>query len=290
VKTIYVKNWDKFQPKLKRDRGRPTWIRLHLNLLNDINFICLDSEQQLDLIKIWLMNAESGDGTLPADSEKLGLLIRAGRPVNVSALEAAGFVGIGKPPVADRGSWVKAVPAKSDGSDAKRIFDYWNELIEKPKAVTMTKARRESIEARIKEHGTDAVLLAVRNRAESVFLSNGMRGGPATIDWVMGPKNFAKVVDGNYNGGGVAGYEFGAADQMEADRSVRQRGLDPERVSEADRWELLARDLNTVKAAALKSRKDLVGMTSTGMVAWFVSSYQQHPYNASIEASLKEGR
>ena len=62
------------------------------------------------------------------------------------------------------------------------------------------KKRKQSIKARMREYGKDAVAQVIANAAESNFLNGGnVRGFIASIDWLMKPGNFPKVLDGNYN-------------------------------------------------------------------------------------------
>jgi uncharacterized membrane protein YqiK len=91
---------------------------------------------------------------------------------------------------------------KDDGAFVEKVLEYWEEAALQPRAVSISKARRSAILARRKEHGEGAVWTALKNRVVSNFLNhvyNDGRGAP--IDWVFGPKNFVKVVDGNYNEG-----------------------------------------------------------------------------------------
>ena len=62
------------------------------------------------------------------------------------------------------------------------------------------KKRKQSIKARMREYGKDAVAQVIANAAESNFLNGcNVRGFVASIDWLMKPGNFPKVLDGNYN-------------------------------------------------------------------------------------------
>lgn len=60
--------------------------------------------------------------------------------------------------------------------------------------------RKKAIRARINEYGKDAVVEVVKKAAESTFLNGGGdKGFVADIDWMMGPRNFPKILDGFYD-------------------------------------------------------------------------------------------
>jgi hypothetical protein len=91
---------------------------------------------------------------------------------------------------------------KDDGAFVKKVLEYWAGNALQPRAVSVSKARRAAILARRREHSSEAVWTALKNRASSNFLNNIYNDGRgAPIDWVFGPKNFVKVVDGNFNEG-----------------------------------------------------------------------------------------
>ena len=82
----------------------------------------------------------------------------------------------------------------------KFVLDFWKKEDLRPKVMSISQLRRRSILARKREHGEASVKLALENRANSRFLCFEIFGGKgAPIDWLFGPKNFSKVVDGNYN-------------------------------------------------------------------------------------------
>jgi len=63
-KLIYeVKNWHDFQHD-KREGRKMTWIKLYADLLDNQEFMSLDNDAQLLLIKCWLLACEN-QGKLP---------------------------------------------------------------------------------------------------------------------------------------------------------------------------------------------------------------------------------
>lgn len=70
-----------------------------------------------------------------------------------------------------------------------------------PQVKALSDSRKRVIAARIREHGLKDVIKAMSWIQRSAFLrgETGRDGWPgATIDWIMGPRNFIKVIEGNY--------------------------------------------------------------------------------------------
>lgn len=69
----HVKNWAKFQHY--KDRS-PPWIKLHRELLDDFNFARLPIASKALAPLIWMLAAESNDGTVNIDPEWLAFRLR----------------------------------------------------------------------------------------------------------------------------------------------------------------------------------------------------------------------
>ena len=94
----------------------------------------------------------------------------------------------------------------------KQVIDSWNSICGDvlQKVTLLNDPRRAAIRQRIKDaDGADALAVVFQRVRASHFLSGygrGKDGGSpfrATFDWVMAPKNWAKVVDGNYDNRGA---------------------------------------------------------------------------------------
>lgn len=71
----------------------------------------------------------------------------------------------------------------------------------------LSATRRGMIAARIREHGEEAFLDAVKRAAQSAFLrGQNNRGWRATFDWIIRPTNFEKIISGNYDNTGTEHY------------------------------------------------------------------------------------
>lgn len=95
--------------------------------------------------------------------------------------------------------------SQSDPVDYERLKDYFNEELARhnsviPKLASVTDRRRQSIKARVREHGKTALMTVIVKAAASAFL-NGRNGRAfvASFDWMIKPNNFVKVLEGNYD-------------------------------------------------------------------------------------------
>lgn len=65
---------------------------------------------------------------------------------------------------------------------------------------TLSPQRQAALQARLREHGKQAIATAIKNAANSDFLNGkNNRDFIASFDWIFRPNNFPKVVDGNYD-------------------------------------------------------------------------------------------
>lgn len=60
--------------------------------------------------------------------------------------------------------------------------------------------RQDSIRARIREYGKESFVEVIKKAMSSDFLKgNNQRGFKATLDWLIKPSNFQKILEGNYD-------------------------------------------------------------------------------------------
>lgn len=85
----------------------------------------------------------------------------------------------------------------------RKVADYFNEKMqgkEITKIRQLTSARKASIKARLKESSEAEVFAAIDKTSESDFLNGcGNRGFKASFDWLFRPRNYIKVLEGNYD-------------------------------------------------------------------------------------------
>ena len=70
---LIPKNWNTFQHY--RDRC-PPWIKLHREILNDKEFMCLPLASKAIAPLLWLLASESKDGQFDASTDELSFRLR----------------------------------------------------------------------------------------------------------------------------------------------------------------------------------------------------------------------
>lgn len=111
----------------------------------------------------------------------------------------------------------------SAGSDERDWLGFFNGEMEAAKAAIprlkrLTTERCGMLNARIKENGAEAVEEVIRKAASSGFLNGGGNHGfRADFNWLMRPRNFIKVLEGNYDND-KQNYDNGITRQQELDR------------------------------------------------------------------------
>ena len=97
------------------------------------------------------------------------------------------------------------VAAEKDYISWEKFVEFFNtamrgKTIPKIRGFHLAEHRKKAIRARFNEYGKDAVVEVVKKAAASNFLNGGGdKGFVADIDWMMGPRNFPKILDGFYD-------------------------------------------------------------------------------------------
>lgn len=86
---IRICNWEKFQHYKKRN---PPWIKLHVQLLENEQFECLQDDSKVLLICLWLFAARKGNGKIPADLKYLQRKLPLCKRPKLQPLIDAGFI------------------------------------------------------------------------------------------------------------------------------------------------------------------------------------------------------
>ena len=123
----------------------------------------------------------------------------------------------------------------------KKFVEFWNSEIEahksvmpKIKAIGEGSKRRVQLTARVKEYGKDSVAEMVRKAVVSDFLNGKSRNGwIATLDWLIKPSNFPKVLEGNYDNRKQHSLSSSASSDYEARRLEEQQRLEQQRKQKA---------------------------------------------------------
>jgi hypothetical protein len=115
-------------------------------------------------------------------------------------------------------------PSRTITSEAKapelRVIDAWNELPKVHKAKVLDNSRKQMLRLRIKAHGLETMLEAVRLVGRSPFLRGEVGDGRmADINIILQPKTLARVLEGFYGMDEVKA-ELGPAERMSQLRRV----------------------------------------------------------------------
>lgn len=90
---IYVKNWERFQPR--SDRPGLPWLRIYTTLIDDGEWLDLSSDDRVLLLTIWCQTQKLGSGLVEANQKRLCDLANIGhspRSRNLDRLIHAGFI------------------------------------------------------------------------------------------------------------------------------------------------------------------------------------------------------
>jgi hypothetical protein len=96
-------------------------------------------------------------------------------------------------------------PRGSDNVDFSSFMDYFNQTFtgKLPGISKMTDSRKAAVKARIAEYGKESILKAYKNILSSPFLlGENDAGWNCDFDWIFKPRNYIKILEGNYNGNG----------------------------------------------------------------------------------------
>lgn len=90
--------------------------------------------------------------------------------------------------------------AKENREYCQKVVDYFNKkCVSLPRVQVLTDDRIRTIIARTREHGKDKVKRAIDQASISEFLAGqNKRGFSADLNWIFKPRNFIKVLEGNY--------------------------------------------------------------------------------------------
>ena len=87
---LFVRNWTKWQ-SYRKDRGQPPWIKLHRQILRDLEWMQLSDAQRGQLVSLWVLAADN-DGQLPTSQNMLQRLCQLESKPDVDAFVALGFL------------------------------------------------------------------------------------------------------------------------------------------------------------------------------------------------------
>lgn len=87
---LRIRNWDKWQ-SYRRDRGQPPWIKVHREVMRNIEWVGMTDAQRGQLVAIWLLAADH-DGVIPASPDLVQKLCFMSEPPDLHFFMEQGFI------------------------------------------------------------------------------------------------------------------------------------------------------------------------------------------------------
>lgn len=225
MKSIFVKNWDKWQT-FRKDRGAPPWIKLHRNLMSNPEWALLSDSEKGQLTSIWIIAADKG-GEIPGDSNIIRKVCLLDEVPNINKFIELGFLTTErKPDVVTvtttcqpddapeerRGEEIREEESKkivtsvtTDCPHEEIIKLYHEKLPMLPKVKIWNDKRKKLLRTRWREsekHQSIEFWEGYFNHVSTSLFLTGRSGGdrPFTpsLEWLITSSNFVKVIEGNY--------------------------------------------------------------------------------------------
>lgn len=207
-----IKDWGKFQHF--KDRT-PPWIKLYREILNDPDWHELDGESAKVLVMLWLLASEDElhNGALPS-VRKLSFRLRMTESKLNQTLNKLShwLIRDDIAPISERyqdgpsETETETYKAEAEADCATpslsvdRIVEVWNMTPRLVPAKSVTGPILKRVKLRLAEHPEVEWWAALFTRVSaSDFLTGRKTDFAATLDWVLGPKNLAKIEAGNYD-------------------------------------------------------------------------------------------
>lgn len=165
--------------------------------------------------KVWQSHKEKSEKMVNARQHQVNMILTSSQhDDNIKSTSSEQILNIKeenrkeeKEKEKERNSLTRVMLSSTDNAvDLNGLANYWNSqldanngIMSKVKSIGGT--RKNSVLARVKEYGKEAVKTAIEKAAASQFL-NGKndKGWVASFDWVFQhPNNFIKVLEGNYD-------------------------------------------------------------------------------------------
>lgn len=207
-----IVEWSKHQHYKDRD---PPWIKLHRDLLTSQTWVMLSDASRVLAVACMLVAAGTDNKIPPGDYMKRRAYLH--KDPDFKPLVDVGFLEL----VNDDNAVADASNTLADASKAlaidtecssereteerqrreeeeERAFGTFGLMAKRngwPEPVKLTADRRKKLRARLDEHGPDGWQNMLDRADASEFLKTAFK---LSFDWVLEPKNFRKVIEGNY--------------------------------------------------------------------------------------------
>ena len=90
MSTLTIHNWERWQ-SYRADRGQPPWIKIHREVMRNIEWVSLTDAQRGQLVAIWLLAADH-NGVIPASSKIIQKLCHLDTEPDLNIFIKHGFI------------------------------------------------------------------------------------------------------------------------------------------------------------------------------------------------------
>ncbi len=201
---LKIKDWEDHQHY--KDRN-PPWIKLHVELLNKKKFMALADASKGLLVLLWVLASEN-QGQIDFDLEDLRFRLRNPRlkEAEINLLINKGFLIGASMPLARASTCYSETETEAETEadrvalDPKKLVGMLNAIPGIQQTKTLAGPSLVKVKARIKEHPTLEFWSTFIKELiiPSDFLCGRKTDFAANLDWICGPKNFSKILAGNY--------------------------------------------------------------------------------------------
>jgi len=90
MELLKIRNWEKWQT-WRNDRGQPPWIKVHRQVLRNLEWVSLSDAERGQLVSIWILAADN-EGKIPNDAKLIKKLCYLSKPPNLKKFIDLGFI------------------------------------------------------------------------------------------------------------------------------------------------------------------------------------------------------
>lgn len=194
---IEIVNWEKYNPR--KDRASHNWLRLEKSFFRDQKTFHLTDSQRLFFLFLLCEACEEQSGRVKLNIEYVSMLRKMTKNRIIEDLQVlAEAVTIRLPDGNQSVTNCLTTNVRTNertGTSSQDLIHLWN-----THTTATPRAKNWSSDRKKKAQGVDAVAWteACRIIEASDFLSGRSKKWKATFDWLLNPKNLAKVLEGNY--------------------------------------------------------------------------------------------
>uniref|UniRef100_A0A6H1ZZ28 Uncharacterized protein n=1 Tax=viral metagenome TaxID=1070528 RepID=A0A6H1ZZ28_9ZZZZ len=231
---LRIRNWERWQT-YRKDRGQPPWIKIHRRIRLNPDWVELSDAERGQLVAIWLLAADK-DGAIPASPSTIQKLCFMTKEPNLNKFTDLGFIEEGwrpgdagmapgrQPDVTPKAKAKAEAEAEAEESEytlsssepekigsggrnscpQKEILQLYHEILPSLPIIREWPVHlQKRLRARWKESDIRQSLdwwnKYFRFISESTFLMGKDTDFQVDLEWIIGPRNMTKILNGRYH-------------------------------------------------------------------------------------------